>query len=80
MMNNGTRPRRVAAQIGSFADILRSGAAAVALTAFGVLTAGSASAQTHATPFDVWPQPQIRKTLSVDEAKALVKDRTQTQT
>jgi ribose transport system substrate-binding protein len=80
MMNNGTRPRRVAAQIGSFADILRSGAAAVALTAFGVLTAGSASAQTHATPFDVWPQPQIRKTLSVDEAKALVKERTQPQT
>jgi ribose transport system substrate-binding protein len=52
----------------------------VALTAFGVLTAGSASAQTHATPFDVWPQPQIRKTLSVDEAKALVKERTQPQT
>jgi len=43
------------------------------------LAAGAAIAETRATPFDAWPQPQIRKSISVDEAKAIVLQRTQVQ-
>jgi hypothetical protein len=47
---------------------LRNGFAMLALAGVGLLAASHAHAQTRATPFDAWPQPQIRKTLSVDEA------------
>jgi ribose transport system substrate-binding protein len=54
-------------------------AAVAAIATLGILP-GSASAQTRALPFPAWAQPQIKKTISVDEAKALVKQRTQAQT
>ena len=53
-------------------------AAHLGLVALG-LAAGAAMAETRATPFDAWPQPQIRKSISVDEAKAIVLQRTQVQ-
>jgi ribose transport system substrate-binding protein len=57
-------------------------AATAAIAAFGALAAPlqSAHAETHAQPFAAWAPPQIRKTLSVDEAKTLVAQRTKPQT
>lgn len=57
-------------------------AAVAAVATLGALTAPmqAAHADTHAQPFPAWAQPQIRKTLSVDEAKALVTQRTKPQT
>jgi ribose transport system substrate-binding protein len=39
-----------------------------------------ALAETRAKPFDAWPEPKIRETISVDEAKAIVAERTKPQT
>jgi ribose transport system substrate-binding protein len=54
-------------------------AATAAIAAFGA-PLQSAHADTRAQPFAAWAQPQIRKTLSVDEAKSLVTQRTKAQT
>ncbi len=51
---------------------------AVALTALGF--SHPTLAATHATPFEAWPEPTIRDSLTVDEAKAIVADRTKPQT
>jgi len=58
---------------------VRRVAAAAGLAALAWLSTGSAIADTRAAPFDAWPQPQIRKSISVDDAKAIVKQRTQAQ-
>jgi ribose transport system substrate-binding protein len=41
--------------------------------------AGLAGAETRAKPFDAWPEPKIQATMSVDQAKQIVKERTQPQ-
>jgi len=41
---------------------------------------GAATAETRAKPFDAWPEPQIRSSLTVDDAKAIVAERTKVQT
>jgi ribose transport system substrate-binding protein len=49
---------------------------AIAVAAFG----SAAQAETRAVPFPAWPEPQIKSTLTVDEAKAILAERTQAQT
>jgi ribose transport system substrate-binding protein len=48
----------------------------------GIAVAGHAMAQgaVRAEPYPAWPDPVIQPTLSVDQAKAIVADRTQPQT
>ena len=64
----------------SQASVLRRGLSwgviALALAAVG----GPARAETRATPFPAWPEPQIKASLTVDEAKAIVAERTKPQT
>jgi ribose transport system substrate-binding protein len=55
---------------------LLCGAVALALAAVG----GSVRAETRATPFPAWPAPQIKSTMTVDEAKTMVTERTKAQT
>lgn len=52
--------------------------AAVAMTLAGGFSA-HASAATVAKPFDAWPEPQIKANMTVDEAKAIVAERTRPQ-
>ncbi len=53
-----------------------------AVMAGGIAVAGHAMAQSavRATPFPAWPDPVIQPTLSVDQAKSIVAERTQPQT
>lgn len=44
------------------------------------IVSGQALAETRATPFAAWPEPVIRDKMSVDEAKAIVAERTKPQT
>ena len=44
------------------------------------LASGRALAETRAEPFPAWPEPVINANLSVDEAKAIVAERTKPQT
>jgi ribose transport system substrate-binding protein len=48
--------------------------------AVGTALAGPARAETRAEPFPAWPDPVINEKLSVDEAKAIVAERTKPQT
>lgn len=41
---------------------------------------GPAVAEPRATPFDAWPEPEIQQTMSVEEAKELIANRTKKQT
>ncbi len=57
------------------------GVLGTALMAAAFITgAGQAMAETRAKPFDAWPEPQIRSSLSVDEAKKIIDERTRAQT
>lgn len=79
---NDERPYPSTGRSFSTRDGRRRKAAVLAFLCGGLLAAGhaSAQAQTRATPYDAWPQPQVRKAISVDEAKTIVKERTQPQT
>ena len=55
--------------------LIRLGSSFLALP----LLVGAASAEPRAKPFDAWPEPQIRSTMTVDEAKAIVAQRTKAQ-
>lgn len=44
------------------------------------VTAGTARAETRADPYAAWPEPVIQDKMSVDEAKAIVAERTKPQT
>ena len=58
---------------------IRKGLAAVAMIGATVIS-GRALAETRAEPFPAWPDPVINDKLSVDEAKAIVAERTKPQT
>jgi ribose transport system substrate-binding protein len=66
--------------------ILRAVAPLAVATAFaaGMLgfghAAAAADAKTHAEPFAAWPEPKIDETISVEDAKAIVAERTKSQT
>lgn len=45
-----------------------------------VVSVGAARAETRSEPFAAWPDPVIKETMSVDEAKAIVAERTKPQT
>jgi ribose transport system substrate-binding protein len=68
----------------SVARILSAGKVRMGLTAAAMLGAAVASghawAETRAEPFPAWPDPVINDKLSVDEAKAIVAERTKPQT
>ncbi|HVZ01364.1 MAG TPA: hypothetical protein VHA35_17780, partial [Dongiaceae bacterium] len=56
---------------------------AAAFSAFMVVTAlhgGSAYAGPRSEPFDAWAEPVIQSKMTVEEAKALVAERTKPQT
>src|ERR1700687_2696421 len=58
---------------------VRMGLTAAAM--FGAtIASGYASAKTRADPFPAWPDPVINDKMSVDEAKAIVAERTKPQT
>lgn len=62
---------------------LRGGRHWAALALLGVtLCAGASSAwaQTRAKPFEAWPEPKITESLSLDDAKKIVAERTRPQT
>jgi ribose transport system substrate-binding protein len=44
------------------------------------LALADAFAETRSEPYPVWPEPVIQEKMSVDEAKAIVAERTKTQT
>lgn len=58
---------------------IRIGLTAAALIG-AIVVSGQAWAETRAEPFAAWPEPVIKDTLSVDEAKAIVAERTKPQT
>ena len=64
--------------------IFPAGKVRMALTAAAMMGAtvasGHAWAETRAEPFPAWPEPVIKDKLSVDEAKAIVAERTKPQT
>ena len=60
-------------------DITRAALAAAAMLGAGVAS-GHAVAETRAEPFPAWPEPVIQDKISVDEAKAIVAERTKPQT
>jgi ribose transport system substrate-binding protein len=68
----------------SVARVLSAGKVRMGLTAAAMLGAAVASghawAETRAEPFPAWPDPVINDKLSVDEAKAIVAERTKPQT
>jgi ribose transport system substrate-binding protein len=68
----------------SVARVLPAGKVRMGLTAAAMLGAAVASghawAETRAEPFPAWPDPVINDKLSVDEAKAIVAERTKPQT
>src|SRR5690242_5495436 len=55
-------------------------AISAAVAATMLVAGGSAVAEPRAKPFDAWPEPQIQEKMTVDEAKALVAERTKPQT
>lgn len=54
--------------------------AAAAVTGFAIAGSAWAAGSTRATPFAAWPEPEIVSTLSVDQAKQIVAQRTKPQT
>jgi ribose transport system substrate-binding protein len=71
LLRHATKPR---ARRASFGIAALYGAAGI----FAAISA--ASAEPRATPFDAWPEPKIQEKMTVEEAKALVADRTKPQT
>jgi ribose transport system substrate-binding protein len=66
--------------MGKIASILMGPAISAAVASSMFLAGTSAIADTRAKPFDAWPEPQIQEKMTVDEAKALVAERTKPQT
>ncbi len=66
---------RACSKVGSARERL----AGVALVGVGLLSS-YAFAETRAEPFPAWPEPVIQDKMSVDEAKAIVAERTKPQT
>jgi ribose transport system substrate-binding protein len=66
--------------MGKIASILMGTAISAAVASSMFLAGTSAIADTRAKPFDAWPEPQIQEKMTVDEAKALVAERTKPQT
>jgi ribose transport system substrate-binding protein len=62
------------------ASALAGAAVAAALASSTILIGTPAVADTRAKPFDPWPEPQIQEKMTVEEAKALVAERTKAQT
>jgi ribose transport system substrate-binding protein len=62
------------------ASALAGAAVAAALASSTILIGTPAAADTRAKPFDPWPEPQIQEKMTVEEAKALVAERTKAQT
>ena len=62
----------------AYAVGLRKGLVVAAMVGVA-LTSGRAIAETRAEPFPAWPEPVINANLSVDEAKAIVAERTKPQ-
>ncbi len=60
-------------------DMTRTALAGAALLG-AVVVSGHAVAETRAEPFPAWPDPVIQDKMSVDEAKAIVAERTKPQT
>ena len=60
-------------------DLARKALAGVALVGVG-LASSSAFAETRSEPYPAWPEPVIQEKMSVDEAKAIVAERTKPQT
>ncbi|MBN8995102.1 MAG: substrate-binding domain-containing protein [Rhizobiales bacterium] len=56
------------------------GALMAAVLVPATLAAGVALAETRADPYPAWPEPVIQEKLSVDDAKAIVAERTKPQT
>ena len=65
---------------GTTARSSRSLAGALAIAASFALSATAWAGSTRATPFPAWGDPQIKTSLTVDEAKAIVAERTKRQT
>jgi ribose transport system substrate-binding protein len=65
---------------GIFARIVRHAAARMSIKTAALIGAsilsGHAMAETRAEPFPAWPDPVIKNTLTVEEAKAIVAERT----
>jgi ribose transport system substrate-binding protein len=64
----------------AFTQSLRLVAGAALLVGGLTALAGQVSAETRAKPFDAWPEPKINDKMTVDQAKALVAERTKAQT
>ncbi len=60
-------------------ELARKTLAGVALVGVG-LASSYAFAETRAEPYPAWPEPVIQDKMSVDEAKAIVAERTKPQT
>src|SRR5579871_928067 len=60
-------------------DVARRALAGGALVG-AALASSSAFAETRSEPFPAWPEPVIQEKMSVDEAKAIVAERTKPQT
>ncbi len=60
-------------------DMTRTALAGAALLGV-VVVSGHAVAETRAEPFPAWPDPVIQDKMSIDEAKAIVAERTKPQT
>jgi ribose transport system substrate-binding protein len=65
---------------GTTARSSRSLAGSLAIAASFALSTAAWAGGTRATPFPAWGDPQIKATLTVDEAKAIVAERTKPQT
>jgi ribose transport system substrate-binding protein len=50
-----------------------------ALATFSVGSGNSVHAATRANPFEAWPEPKINENMSIDQAKAVVAERTKPQ-
>jgi ribose transport system substrate-binding protein len=50
-----------------------------ALATFSVGSGNAVHAATRANPFEAWPEPKINENMSVDQAKAVVAERTKPQ-
>ena len=60
-------------------ELARKALAGVALVGVG-LASSYAFAETRSEPYPAWPEPVIQDKMSVDEAKAIVAERTKPQT
>ena len=60
-------------------EFARKALAGVVFVGVG-LVSSYASAETRSEPYPAWPEPVVQDKMSVDEAKAIVAERTKPQT